>query len=158
MHKALIAVLVLLVSVSCSSTSTPDTPGVQAKVRPEIEIAQISSVPAAARHVTGGVPVQYALRVGNRSAEPIRLVSVSLVSIGSGAYNVSGSSSFKTSIQPDQEETVEFWMPAYVSNPTIIGANGPVTLRATVHFEGPGGKFQEVVVRQVNAMPGRDVQ
>ena len=125
--------------------------------RPEVELIQVSNVPTAARHVQGALPVQYQLRVGNRSAEPITLKSVSVQSIGSGAYDVGPTSRpFSKLIPPDQTEMVEFWVPANISNSTIMGANGPVTMRATLQFDSPVGQFQEVVVQQVNAMPGRD--
>ena len=160
MRNFVMAAAVLSLAVSCSSTGNTsagkaDSPKINV-TKPEIEIVQISSVPAAARHVTGGVPIQYAMRVGNRAAETLTLKSVSLVSVGSGAYNVSASSSFKQNILPDQEQTVKFWVPAQITNPTIMGANGPVTIRATVYFETPRGSFQEIIVQQVNGMPGRD--
>ena len=161
MRNFVMAAVVLSLAVSCSSASnsrsTTATDATQINVaKPEIEIVQLSAMPAAARHVTGGVPIQYAMRVGNRAGETLTLKSVSLVSVGSGAYDVSASSSFKQSILPDQEETVKFWVPAHITNPTIMGANGPVTIRATVYFETPRGSFQEIIVQQVNAMPGRD--
>ena len=156
MRNALIAAAVLALAVSCSSSQPTGSDATTVNsLKPEIEIDQISSVPAAARHVTGGVPIQYAMRIGNRSGEALTLKSVSLVSVGSGAYNISGSTSFGKQIEPDQERTFEFWMPASISNPTIVGANGPVTLRATVYFGSPAGNFQETIIRQVNAMPGR---
>ncbi|HEX6177666.1 MAG TPA: hypothetical protein VF057_04865 [Thermoanaerobaculia bacterium] len=156
MRKSLMAAAILVLATSCSSSQSTGSDAATLKVvKPAIEIDQISSVPAAARHVTGGVPIQYAMRIGNRSGEALTLKSVSLVSVGSGAYNVSGSTSFGKQIEPDQEQTFEFWMPASISNPTIVGANGPVTLRATVYFKSSAGNFQETIIRQVNAMPGR---
>ncbi|HET7705109.1 MAG TPA: hypothetical protein VFM36_03420 [Thermoanaerobaculia bacterium] len=157
MRKSLIVLAVLTFAVSCASTRSDSGLG-NAKVaviKPEIELAQISSIPQAARHVEGGIPVHFALRVSNRFGEPITLKSVNLQSVGVGAYDVSATRPFKTQIQPDAEETVEFWMPANVGMSTIVGANGPVTLRATLYFDSPVGQFQEVVIRQVNGMPGR---
>ncbi|HEU4522528.1 MAG TPA: hypothetical protein VFT12_11025 [Thermoanaerobaculia bacterium] len=158
MRKSAFLVAFLVVVVGCSSTRSDSGLG-RTKVdiiKPEIDIAQISSLPTAARHVQGGIPVHYALRVGNRSAETITLKSVQVQSVGMGAYDVATTSRpFTTKIQPDQFEIVEFWVPANVSTSTIVGANGPVTLRATVYFDSPVGQFQEIVVRQVNAMPGR---
>lgn len=156
MRRSALLVAVFLV-VACSSTKSDSGLG-RTKVdiiKPEIEIAQISSVPTAARHVQGGVPIHYAVRVSNRSAETITLKSVAVQSVGYGAYEVSNTSRpFTTRIQPDQFEIVQFWVPADL-NQTITGANGPVTLRATLYFDSPVGQFQEIVVRQVNAMPGR---
>lgn len=159
MRKSLVvAVLSLTLVAGCASTRSESGLG-NAKVaviKPQIEIAQISSIPPAARHVQGGIPIRYAVRVGNRSAETITLKSVNVQSVGVGAYDVESTSRpFTTKIQPDQNETVEFWVPASVSISTIIGANGPVTLRAVLYFDSPVGQFQEVVIRQVNGMPGR---
>ena len=160
MRNFVMAAAVLSLAVSCSSASKPSSgTATESNInvtKPEIEITQISSMPAAARHVTGGLPVQYALRIGNHAAETLTLKSINIVSVGSGAYNVSASSSFKQNILPDQEETVKFWVPAQITDATIMGANGPVTLRATVYFETSRGSFQQVVLQQVNAMPGRN--
>ncbi len=126
-------------------------------IKPEILISQLSSIPSAARHVEGAIPIQYALRVSNRSAEPITLKRVTVQSMGMGAYNVDSTGRpFDTRILPEEFQIVEFWVPANISQATIMGANGPVTLRATLHFDSPVGQFQEVVVQQVNGMPGRD--
>ena len=68
MRKSLIVLAVLTFAVSCASTRSDSGLG-NAKVaviKPEIELAQISSIPQAARHVEGGIPVHFALRVSNR--------------------------------------------------------------------------------------------
>ena len=158
MRKSLVIFAVVLLA-GCSSMQSDSGLGAAkvALTKPDILLTQISTIPAAARHVEGGLPVQYRLQVGNRSAEKITLKRVTLVSMGVGAYDVpSTSRPFSTEIQPDQAQIVEFWVPANVSNATIIGANGPVTLRATLQFDSAVGQFQETVVQQVNAMPGRD--
>ena len=125
-------------------------------IKPEIELSQVSEMPAAARHVQGAIPVQYSMRVANRSAEPITLKRVTVQSMGMGAYRIDATGRpFDTQIQPDEYQVVEFWLPANVVDNTIIGSNGPVTLRATLQFDSPVGQFQEIVVQQVNAMPGR---
>jgi hypothetical protein len=157
--RKFVVVAVLALSLSgCASTRSDSGLG-NAKVpvvKPQIDIAQISSIPTAARHVQGGIPIHYAVRVGNRSADTITLKSVNVQSVGVGAYDVASTSRpFTRKIQPDQNETVEFWVPASISIDTIMGANGPVTLRATLYFDSPVGQFQEVVIRQVNGMPGR---
>ncbi|MEO6487400.1 MAG: hypothetical protein ABIO78_05575 [Thermoanaerobaculia bacterium] len=159
MRKSLVLIIAVLLAGGCASMKSDSGLG-SAKVsltRPDVQLSQLSTVPAAARHVEGGLPIQYRLRIGNRSGEPITLKSVTLQSMGSGAYDVPTTSRpFTKLIPPDQFEIVEFWVPANVSNSTIMGANGPVTLRATLQFDSPVGQFQEVVVQQVNAMPGRD--
>jgi hypothetical protein len=153
------AVLFLLIFAGCASMQSDSGLG-GAKVdiaKPELLIQQLSSVPVAARHVEGGIPVQYSLRVLNHAGEPITLKQVSIVSMGYGAYNVNQTSRpFKTLVQPNQTEIVQFWVPAYIANASLVGANGPVTLRVVAQFDSPVGQFQEIVVQQVNASTGVD--
>lgn len=160
MFRSSVATGVVLVLLSTACASMKSDSGLGAAqvevIKPEILITQVSSMPAAARHVEGSIPVQYSLRVANRSAEPITLKRVTVQSMGAGAYNVNATGRpFDTRIQPEEYQVVEFWVPANVSQTTIMGANGPVTLRATLQFDSPVGQFQEIVVQQVNAMPGR---
>ncbi|HEY8712604.1 MAG TPA: hypothetical protein VIM68_07005, partial [Thermoanaerobaculia bacterium] len=88
---------------------------------------------------------------------PITLKQVNVVSIGYGAYDVpSTSRPFKALIQADQTQVVDFWVPANIQNTSLVGANGPVTLRVTAFFDSPDGQFQQVVVQQVNPSAGVD--
>lgn len=154
-----LAAAVLLLTSACSSMQSDSGLGNSkvAIIKPEILIRQLSSMPIAARHVEGNIPIQYRVRVGNRSAEPITIKSVTVNSMGYGAYRVEQTSRpFKTIIQPDAFENVEFWVPAVVDDASIVGANGPVTLRVSLQFDSPVGQFQQVVTQQVNSMPGRD--
>jgi hypothetical protein len=150
---ALAAAFILTLTAAGCASSRSDSGLGAAQVKlaePEITIRQLSTVPSAARHVEGGVPVRYAVRVENRAGEPITLKRVVAVSVGEGAYRVQASSPFNKKIEPEHYETVDFWAPAYVDNATITGANGPVTLRVTTYFDSPVGQFQHVVVQQVH--------
>lgn len=153
------AVAVFLALSACASMKSDSGLGAT-KVdiaKPELLIRQISSVPAAARQIEGGLPVRYSLRVLNRSGEPITLKQVAVVSMGYGAYDVPATSRpFKTVIQPEQSQVVDFWVTANIQNVSLVGANGPVTLRVTAYFDSPVGQFQEIVVQQVNASTGID--
>ena len=153
--------LTLALLAGCASMKSDSGLGA-AKVNvpePQMLIQQISSVPAAARHVEGGIPVHYSLAIQNRASEPITLKQVSVASMGYGAYEVNQTSrTFKTVVAPGQTETVEFWVPAYIENASLVGANGPVTLRVTARFDSPLGQFQNIVVQQVNAKAGVDGQ
>jgi hypothetical protein len=153
-----LAAFVILSATACASMKSDSGLG-RARVnviKPEILISQTSEMPAAARHMQGAIPIQYAMRVANRSAETITLKRVTVQSMGMGAYRIDATGRpFDTLIQPDEYQIVEFWVPANVVDNTIMGANGPVTLRATLQFDSPVGQFQEIVVQQVNAMPGR---
>ena len=158
MRKSLL-VVALALAAGCSSMQSDSGLG-NATVKltsPEVLLTQLSSVPPSARHVEGGLPVQYSLRVANKSAEQITLKRITLQSMGVGAYDVAPTSRpFSMVIEPDQFQDVQFWIPANVSDASVMGANGPVTLRATLQFDSPVGQFQEVIVQQVNAMPGRE--
>ena len=151
-YRLAAAFIMALMAAGCASSRSDSGLGAaQVKLaEPEITIRQISTVPSAARHVEGGVPVRYAVRVENRSGEPITLKRVVAVSVGEGAYRVQASSPFNKKIEPAQYQTVDFWAPAYIDNATITGANGPVTLRVTTYFDSPVGQFQQVVVQQVH--------
>jgi hypothetical protein len=157
--KKSVAVLAVLVLSACASMQSDSGKG-QTHVKvtmPDMQIQQLSTVPSAARHIEGGLPVQYALAVLNHAAGPITLKQVNVVSMGYGAYDVpSTSRPFQALIQPDQTQIVDFWVPANVQSTSLVGANGPVTLRVTAFFDSPDGQFQNVVVQQVNASTGVD--
>ncbi len=158
MRSPVLAVALVFLA-GCASMQSDSGLG-SAKVavpEPGLQIRQISSVPAAARHVEGGIPVEYSLTIQNRATHPITLKQVNVVSMGYGAYNLAQTSRpFTTVVQPGQTEVVEFWVPAYIENASLVGANGPVTLRVTARFDSPVGQFQNIVVQQVNATAGVD--
>ncbi|GAC1401995.1 MAG: hypothetical protein NVSMB68_16200 [Thermoanaerobaculia bacterium] len=159
MMKSFAAVLSAVILSACASLQSDSGKG-SARVNivePEMRIQQLSSVPAAAQHIEGGLPVRYALAVHNHAQQPITLKQVSVVSMGYGAYDVpSTSRPFKTLIQPDQIGVVDFWVSSHIQQTSLVGANGPVTLRVTAFFDSPDGQFQNIVVQQVNASAGVD--
>ncbi len=158
-NKATAAVIALLVLSSCASMQSDSGKGAATVniPKPGMQIQQLSSVPAAAQHIEGNLPIQYALAVLNRAGGPITLKQVSIVSMGYGAYDVpSTSRPFNALIQADQTQIVDFWVPANIKQTSLVGANGPVTLRVTAYFDSPDGQFQQVVVQQVNATTGVD--
>ncbi|HYO75070.1 MAG TPA: hypothetical protein VE010_01300 [Thermoanaerobaculia bacterium] len=150
MRKILIASLLVL---SACSTSTPAQKQ-QAKVdranRPQIDIMQTSAVAIAARYVEGGVSVQYAVRIGNPAAHEIRLRRLTIQSVGDGAYTVEAYSvPFNVAVDAANKAQVRFWVPAYTGT-SLVGANGPVTVRVVGEFDSTRGRIQEVVTRVVN--------
>jgi hypothetical protein len=159
MRKSAVAVAALLIVSGCSTMQSDSGKG-RAKVavpEPALQIQQLSTVPSAAQHIEGVLPVQYALQVVNNAAEPITLKQVSVVSMGYGAYNVPQTSqAFKSVIEPQQSQVVDFWVGANIKTTSLVGANGPVTLRVTAIFDSPDGQFQKIVVQQVNANTGLD--
>jgi hypothetical protein len=157
--KSTLAVLALFVLWSCASMKSDSGKGA-ANVnipKPDMQIQQLSTVPPAARHIEGSIPIQYALAVQNHAGGPITLKQVSVVSMGYGAYDVpSTSRPFQALIQADQTQIVDFWVPANITTTSLVGANGPVTLRITATFDSPEGQFQHMVVQQVNSTTGVD--
>ncbi|MEO5760049.1 MAG: hypothetical protein ABIQ51_24710 [Mesorhizobium sp.] len=147
------AVLMVAFTVAGCASMKSDSGQGQTKVdiiRPEVTLSQLSSVPAAARHSDGGLPIKFRVRVSNRSMEEITLKNLTLVSMGRGAYDVEQTSRpFSMTVKPDGTDTADFWVPA-VADSTILGANGPVTMRVIAHFDSPIGQFDEIVVQQVS--------
>ena len=119
MPKQFAVAAILLFTVACASMKSESGLGA-AKVdvvEPDIQLVQLSSIPSAARHVTGGLPIQFGVRVTNRAAHPILLKRVAVVSMGDGAYNLAQSSHpFKIWIAPAEAGEVKFWAPANIDS------------------------------------------
>jgi len=147
------AVLVFAITVSGCASMKSDSGQGQAKVdiiRPQVTLSQISAVSLAARHVDGPLPIKFQVRVANNSMENITLKNLTLVSMGRGAYEVEQTSRpFSLTVRPDASGTADFWVPA-LAGTSILGANGPVTMRIIAHFDSPVGQFDEVVIQQVS--------
>ena len=126
--------------------------GAQAPVAlPEVTIVQTAGVAEAARNGTGPIVVRYGIRVANKANVPVTLERVELQSVGDGAYVLpSTEKPFNVTISPDGHEDIAISAGAFVTQNTIAGANGPVTLRMILHYDSPAGAFRQVLVRQVN--------
>jgi hypothetical protein len=124
---------------------------------PEIVIEQLSAVASAARNVSGPIPLHYRVRVRNVANETVTLKRIDIVSVGYGAYSVGPySRGFDVAIKPGGESAVELWAPGTIVNPSVAGANGPVTLRAVMRFDSPAGQLQTVVTQQVRSATAAD--
>jgi hypothetical protein len=149
MRKAIAASVVLVIVAACSSSTGSSQQKLKVPM-PEILLVQTSSVPIAARHSDGALSIHYAMRVENRASEAITLRQVTVQSVSEGAYYVDPTSKpYDLVIEPLQKQEVEFWAAARPAG-SIVGANGPVTLRVTCQFETIGGKFQHIVMQRVN--------
>ena len=151
MRKAIVAAAVVLVFVvGCSSTGSSNS-GKLKNPKPEIQLVQTSSVPIAARDVDGMLSIHYAMRVQNRALSPITLKQVTVQSVSEGAYYVEPTSKpYDLKIDAEQRQDVEFWVAARPAG-SIVGANGPVTLRVTCNFQNAAGEsFQQIVMQRVN--------
>lgn len=154
MGKSITTAAIVLFLAACSTMKSDSGMG-NIKVdiiHPDIAISQLTSVPAAAEHMQGAVPIRYRIRVANRSSQTITLKRVGMQSIGYGAYSIAPTSqSVALKVDPDNSQSVDVWVPANVDFDTTLGANGPVSIRLTLQFDSPVGQFQEMVVRQVSA-------
>jgi len=140
------AALTLLV-LACASSS----PSKPAAPEPELLIQQISNIPEAARYVTGRISVQYAVAVKNVTPAALQLKRIDVQSIGYGAYTLAPTSlPFDVAIAPGETRVVQFWGAAFIDTSTIMGANGPVTLRAVAQFDSANGPVRTTVVQQVH--------
>jgi hypothetical protein len=123
---------------------------------PEITIYQLSNVASVARNDQGPLSVQYALEVRNPGKDPLHLSRATVQSIGYGAYELpSHSQAFDVAIPAGKSTTVKFWANGF-TNPSVVGANGPVTLRVAAEFGPDGNHYQRTVVQTVNANGGVD--
>jgi len=142
-----VLIFTALFAAACATSPAPSGP------EPDISIYQISRVAAGMEHDTGSLTAQFAVEVKNTLPEPLNLRRVAVQSIGSGAYTLRPySQAFNETIAPGQTKRVAFWAPAFVSTDTVGGANGPVTVRASLDFEAGGKKFQKVEVQNVGTM------
>jgi hypothetical protein len=148
MRKTTIVAAVLLIA-ACSSSQQSSTE------EPEITIVQLSSVSPAASQVTGGVSVEFGMKVKNTLDQPITLKRVEVKSQGYGAYDLPTTSiPFNEVIPPGMSQEVTFMGAANIATASMVGANGPVTLRALVQFDSPAGGFRTVVVQNVHSGTG----
>jgi hypothetical protein len=141
----LFAVLVL---AGCSASIDSKPPvGI---IPPELAIRQLGGAGVAASQVTGPTPVNFRIQVYNPSSEDIELQRVELQTVGYGAYTISNASRpFDKPIPSNKTIEVDTWISAY-ANDTIIGVNGPATLRVTAYFKSPFGAFKQVYTKEVN--------
>jgi hypothetical protein len=145
--RTVMTLTALLLAAACATNSAAPGPD------PDINIYQISRVAVGTEHDTGPISTQFAVEVKNKLTEPLSLRRVGLQSIGGGSYTLpSYSQGFNETIAPGETKRVAFWAPAYVSMNTMAGANGPVTLRASLEFEAGGRKFQKVEIQNVGTL------
>lgn len=142
--RNLLMMTALLFVVSCASSDATSP------IEPEITLVQLSRVAEGMRSDTGPLSVHYGVEVRNPTDAPIHLDRVSVQSIGGGAYDLPAhSQGFDVTIAPKESKSVDFWAPAYVVNPAASGANGPVTIRATVELDAAGKKFQKISMQNI---------
>ncbi|MGK2858662.1 MAG: hypothetical protein ACSLFQ_15785 [Thermoanaerobaculia bacterium] len=119
-------------------------------IPPELALRQLGGPGLAGSQVTGPMSVNFRIAVYNPSGETITLKRLNFSTIGQGAYEIENASRpFENAIGPDQTIEVETWLPAN-SEGSIIGNNGPVTMRVTAYFDSEVGQFRKVYTINVN--------
>jgi hypothetical protein len=140
-----LVLIALLAACAADQLAIPD---------PDFALLQLTQMPDAASHISGNFPVQYRLQIGNRAQMPVTLKALEIASVGMGSYDVpSQTQPFNIQIGPQRDSVVDFFATATVQNPTILGANGPVTLHGIVTFYCATGEFQKSFMLQANEMP-----
>lgn len=146
MRNALVVVAAMLVA-GCASQRNNANGRVPA---PEVAVAQTSNLPTAAEQVAGGVSVSVRLSVTNNATIPITLQSAEFSTFSEGGWNLPRAQrhGFGKAIAPGATESFDVWLAA-VAGLSIVGANGPVSLRVTTTFDSTEGGFNNVVMQQV---------
>ena len=144
--STLLLTVLLLAGCSAAIDSKPPV-GI---APPELEIRQLGGSGVAASQVTGPTPVNFRIQVHNASSEDIGFQRVEIQTVGYGAYTISNASRpIDKPIPSNKTLEVDTWVSAY-ANDTIIGVNGPATLRVTAYFTSPFGTFKQVYTKEVN--------
>jgi hypothetical protein len=150
--------LLLLAAASLTAACTTATKDKNASlVKPELALEQLVG-PSDLGYPAGRIDIQFALHVGNRSAQPLTVRRVEIGTISQGAYVLRRESFlFDKTIAPGTADAVTFWAKGYArgGGPTGFGAQEPVTVRAIVYFHTPAGPFQQVVVRDLGQWDNR---
>jgi hypothetical protein len=155
--RNLLMMTALLLAIGCATSDDATSAKNEATSanEPEVTLVQLSHVAAGTEYDAGPVSAHFRVDVRNPAATPIHLDRVSVQSIGGGAYDLPAySQAFDVTIEPKESRSVDFWARAYVANPTVSGANGPVTIRATLELDAAGAKFQKIVMQNISSATG----
>jgi hypothetical protein len=145
----LAAAVAALLSIGGCKTSRDNMPvGI---ATPEIEIRQLNNVPNFMNQMTGPISINFRVAIHNVAPEAIVLYQLRLESLGDGGgFSLQPTERpFNKNIEPNAISTVEMWAPANADD-TLLGANGPVTLRTIAFFHTRLGSFQKIYVTQLN--------
>ena len=119
-------------------------------IQPDVEMFQLVG-PADQNFPSGLIEVQYALRITNRSSEPIKLTQVQINPVGAGGPYSVVRRTYRTprDIAPNETVEVPFWARAFAEGDAYaLDANAPVSVRAVAHFQtAAGGGFQKILMK-----------
>ena len=137
--------VLLVVIAGCAGSNAPVT-------RPVIEMFQLHG-PSDLAYTRGQNTMEayFGFRIQNNAAETITLRRIDLQSVGEGGYTLRREDQpFNNSIPAGG--TAEATMRARAYYPVTrsgTASKEPVTVRAVVYFETSRGKFQQIVMRNI---------
>lgn len=144
--RMLVPFLAVATLAGCSSIDNAEVD----LIPPEVGLRQLGGPGLAGSHVSGPLSVNLRLTVFNPSGETITLKRVDFSTVTQGAYTVSNvSRPFEKVIGPNQGIELDTWIPANAEE-SIVGNNGPVTMRVTAFFGSEVGQFRKVYTINVN--------
>ncbi|HEX7419452.1 MAG TPA: hypothetical protein VF505_06175 [Thermoanaerobaculia bacterium] len=153
-HIAFCALLLAIAACTSSSASHngPVTP------LPSVEIVQIYG-PADVNYSRGMsfVDAQFSLEITNPSTDPITLKHVTLESVGGSSIRMRREDrAFNNEIPPGQTgQAVVNARVYFQSDSSGSPTREPITMRATLSFDSPKGKFNRIVQKMVGEFPGQ---
>jgi hypothetical protein len=143
---------VVLALAGCSSTAKSPVPS------PDVEIVQLygPSDVTFSRGVST-VEAQYGLQITNRANDPITLKHVTLEAVGNGTIAMRREDrSFNNEIPPGQTgQAVVNARVLFTSDVSGSPTREPMTMRATLNFDSPKGKFNKIVQKMIGQFPGQ---
>lgn len=145
-----IAVGALVLLAACASSQSTPVPA------PDINIVQVygpSDLPYS-RGVSS-VNAEYAIQITNKADVPITLTHVSLVSVGMGTMAMRREERGFTAVVPPGA-TGEARLNAllyFTSDASGSPSREPLTLRATMNFDSPKGKFVRIKQQNLSQFP-----
>ncbi len=151
MKRIACCVLLLALAGCGSSAKYPVTP-------PDVEIIQIYG-PSDLNYSRGisSVNAQYGLQITNRATDPITLKHVTLESVGGGTIAMRREDrAFNNEIPPGQTgQAVVNARVFFTSDSSGSPTREPITMRATLNFDSPKGKFNKIVQKMIGQFPGQ---
>jgi hypothetical protein len=139
-----LALLVCAFAILSCSSSTANV------IKPEVNLYQLVG-PADLNYPSGTIEVQFALRVENKSGEPITLEQIQMMPVGlGGPYRITQRTYyFNQSIAPNAAQEVPFWARATAQGDAYAPDSGaPVSLRAIAQFKSAeGASFQKILMK-----------
>ena len=149
--RTLIPAALILLMAACASAPVDDATNRESTTDFDVAIRQVNEpILIPGRNV---LDFRYAIEVRNKTADPVTLKRVTLMSVGSGPARINTITRvFDKVIPPQGTETVDFWTTADINDLTP-DHRAPLTLRVRPSIRGADGKDRtETFLRQLAAI------